>query len=49
MSSFLGTLQDTQIESPDESGIDKNDTQLKKALSFLKDTIVKKETSKKAG
>ncbi len=41
--------KDAQIETPDESGIDKNDTQLKKALSFLKDTIVKKETSKKAG
>ena len=41
--------KDAQVESPDESGIDKNDTQLKRALSFLKDNLAKKDTIKKAG
>lgn len=36
-----------QVESPDSSGIDKNDTQLRKALSFLKDNLAKKDQNKK--
>lgn len=38
-----------QVESPDSSGIDKNDTQLKKAISFLKDNLAKKDQGKKEG
>lgn len=38
-----------QIESPDASGIDKNDSQLKRALLFLKDDLAKKDTNKKQG
>ncbi|RYY00255.1 S41 family peptidase, partial [bacterium] len=41
--------KDAQVESPDASGIDKNDTQLRRALSFLKDSFAKKDTAKKAG
>jgi carboxyl-terminal processing protease len=36
-----------QVESPDSSGIDKNDTQLIKALSFLKENLGKKDLAKK--
>ena len=41
--------KDIQAETPDSSVVDKNDTQLRKALSFLKDNLAKKDTSKKEG
>lgn len=39
--------KNTQVESPDVNIGDKNDVQLKKALDFLKQALVKKEPGKK--